>query len=96
MIQMLKTERVKYYKVKAGQSLRAIAEYFSLSPFLLAKENGLREEPKEGMILKIPAVRGDFYTVREGDTKRLLCGSEEAYERKNGTAVFYIGMRVVL
>lgn len=93
---MLKTERVKYYKVKNGQSLKEIAEYFSVSPFLLAKINGLKAEPNAGSILAIPTERGNFYTVKEGDTKELLCGSKENFARKNGTDIFYIGMRIVL
>ena len=93
---MLKTVQVQYYKVKEGQSVRQIAEYFSVSPYLLAKINGLKEEPSSGCILKIPNERGNLYTVKEGDSKALLCGSEEAFEKKNGTDVFYIGMRVVL
>ncbi len=93
---MLKTERVNYYKVKAGQSLRQIAAYFSLSPYLLAKENGLNAPPVAGMILKIPDARGNGYTVREGDSKELLCGSAENYERLNGTPHFYVGMRVII
>ena len=93
---MLKTEFVKYHKTQAGQGVRAIAEYYSVSPFLLAKINGLTEEPKEGRLLRIPDERGNCYIVREGDTKILLCGSEENYARKNGTDIFYIGMRVIL
>lgn len=94
--QMLKTERVKYYKVKEGQTLKEIAAYFSVSPYLLAKCNGLVQQPHEGRILQIPAERGNCYVVQEGDTKALLCGSEEGYERKNGTDIFYIGMRVIV
>ena len=93
---MLKTERVKYYKVKEGQGVREIAEYFSVSPYLLARCNGLCEEPFAGRILEIPTERGNFYTVQEGDTKTLLCGSIENYEKRNGTDIFYIGMRVIL
>ena len=93
---MLKTEKVKYYRVKEGQGVREIAEYFSVSPYLLAKSNGLYEEPSAGMVLEIPAQRGNFYTVQEEDTKTLLCGSEENYEQRNGTDIFYIGMRVIL
>ncbi len=73
-----------------------IAAYFSLSPYLLARENGLTSPPNAGEILKIPAECGNAYTVREGDTKALLCGSEENYERLNGTTHFYVGMRVIL
>ena len=93
---MLKTEQRKYYRVKKGQTLREIAEYFSVSEFLLAQENGLCAPLYEGQILLIPNERGDAYFVREGDTKELLCGSEEGYLKKNGTSAFYIGMRVIL
>ncbi len=93
---MLKTERVNYYKVKEGQSLQQIAAYFSLSPYLLAAENGLKESPRAGVILKIPSACGNGYTVQEGDTKELLCGSAENYERLNGTAYFYVGMRIIV
>ena len=71
-----------------------IADCFSVSEYLLAKENGLTQAPFAGQILRIPSERGNAYTVREGDTKALLCGSEENYVRKNGTDIFYIGMRV--
>ena len=84
----------RYYRVKKGQTLEEIADYFSVSERLLAKENGLAETPFAGQILTIPTERGNAYTVQEGDTKALLCGSEENFYRKNGTDVFYIGMRV--
>ncbi len=93
---MLKVEQVKYYKVKKGQTLGEIAAFFSVSEGLLIKENHLTENPHVGMLLKIPTVGGNAYIVREGDTKTLLCGSEENYYKKNGTNVFYIGMRVIL
>ena len=73
-----------------------IAEYYGVSAYLLAKENGLREEPYAGQVLKIPSEKGNAYFVQAGDTKALLCGSEENYEKRNGTEVFYIGMRVIL
>ena len=93
---MLKTKRVKYYRVKEGQTVRGIAEYFSVSPYLLAKNNSLEREPSAGSILQIPAECGNLYIVREGDSKTLLCGSAESYTKKNGTDIFYIGMRVIL
>ena len=93
---MLKTEKWHYYQVKKGQTLREIADYFSVSEFLLVKENGLMEEVWAGQILRIPEERGNVYFVQAGDTKRLLCGSEEEYIKKNGTDIFYIGMRVIL
>ena len=93
---MLKMERVQYYKVKNGQTLCEIAEFFSLSPSLLIEENALQGEVRAGQILKIPPEFGNSYIVQAGDTKQLLCGSEENYRKKNGTDVFYIGMRVII
>ena len=94
--QMLKTERRNYYKIKEGQTLRQVANYFSVSEYLLAKVNGLKEPIRTGQILEIPQESGNAYVVCEGDTKEKLCGSEENYFRKNGTDVFYIGMRIIL
>lgn len=93
---MLKVEKKKFHIVRAGQTLRQIAAYYSVSEFLLAKENALANEPFEGRVLKIPDRAGNAYFVREGDTKALLCGDDEEYARKNGTDIFYIGMRVIL
>ena len=93
---MLKIEDRQYYIVREGQTLREIADYFSVSEFLLAKENALCAPVWGGQILQIPKERGNVYFVQEGDTKTLLCGSEEGYLKGNGTSVFYIGMRVIL
>ena len=91
---MLKCVYRKYYQVKDGQTLEQIAAYFCVSPRLLAKENGLKSQPFARQILVIPAERGNAYTVREKDTKALLCGSEYGFEKRNGTQVFYLGMSV--
>ena len=91
---MLKSVNCKYYQVKEGQTLAQIAQYFRVSPRLLAKENRLTAQPFAGQILAIPTERGNAYTVREGDTKALLCGSAENFEKRNGTQVFYLGMPV--
>lgn len=93
---MLKLEIPEFYKVRDGQTLKEIAAAFSVSERLLIKENRLTEEVQKGQILHIPEERGNAYTVRAGDTKTLLCGSEENYEKRNGTAIFYPGMKVVL
>lgn len=93
---MLRFEQRKFYKVKEGQTLKEIAAAFCVSEFLLAKCNRLQTPPFAGQILFIPAERGNAYIVKEGDTKALLCGSEENFERKNGTDILYLGMRVVL
>ena len=91
---MLKTVNYQYYKVKEGQTAEEIARYFSLSPRVLAQKNGLSGEPYAGQILLIPNLKGNAYTVREGDSKALLCGSEERFEKLNGTDAFYLGMHV--
>ena len=93
---MLKTQQRQFYQVKKGQTLAQIAENFSVSPFLLVKINALATPPCAGQILQIPNERGNLYVVQEGDTKTLLCGSEENYRALNGTDVFYLGMRVVI
>ena len=90
---MLKTKKQKFYIVKEGQSLQEIAEYFSVAERLLAKVNGLTSPPTVGMILRIPQERGNGYVVCEGDTQELLCGSKENFVKKNGSDIFYIGMR---
>ena len=93
---MLRSVWQKYYKVKEGQTLRAIAEAFCVSEFLLVKINGLQAQPLAGQVLEIPASRGNAYTVKQGDTKTLLCGGEEQFAYKNGTDILYLGMRVIL
>ncbi|MBQ9113686.1 MAG: LysM peptidoglycan-binding domain-containing protein [Clostridia bacterium] len=93
---MLKTLQRRYYQVKEGQTLEEIADYFSVSPRLLAHENGLKEPPSVGRILWIPMESGNAYTVGEGDTPALLCGSEESFVKKNGASIFYLGMRAIL
>ena len=96
LVEMLKIERKRYYQIKEGQTLQDVAETFSVSPILLAKENGLKKDVFVGQIVKIPSMCGNRYVVQEGDTKELLCGSDETYLQKNGTDIFYIGMEVVL
>lgn len=93
---MLRLEQRKFYRVQAGQSLQEIAKAFCVSEFLLAKCNGLKEPPFAGQILLIPNERGNAYIAKAGDTKALLCGSDENFERKNGTDILYLGMRVIL
>ena len=93
---MLKIKCVKFYKVKGGQTIEEIAAAFSVSAWLLVKENHLTTQPYAGQILAIPSQTGDLYTVQAGDDKALLCGSEKAYSERNGTKVFYPGMCVRL
>lgn len=84
------------YRVKKGQTLQDIALAFSRPARLIAVFNGLTEEPKEGEILLIPETEGNLYTVRGGESKTLLCGSDEAFLKKNGTACLYPTQTVLL
>ena len=93
---MLKMNLKKYHIVREGQTLATISVAYSVSEGRLIADNHLSEQPFVGQILTIPDERGNFYVVREGDSKALLCGSEENYRRKNGTDVFYVGMKVLL
>ena len=72
-----------------------LSQAFCVSEYALVKLNHLTAPPVEGEILQIPTERGNRYTVCEGDTKTLLCGNDEEYEKKNGS-VFYLGQRVIL
>ena len=93
---MLKTVIPGFYKVKKGQTVKDVAAAFSLPESALVGCNGLRCELYEGQILRIPALRGNLYTVCAGDTKTLLSGSDENFERKNMTGLLYPGMKVLL
>ena len=92
---MLKIGKMELYKVKLGDTLKGLSEQLPTTMYALIAENGLTTELTEGQILRLPT-RADLYTVQAGDTKTLLCGSDEAYRKRNGTDVFYLGMRVRL
>ena len=83
-----------YYKVRAGQTLRSVAEAFSVPETRVAADNSLRGEVCEGQLLRLPQDKGNLYTVRAGDTKELLCGNSGNYRRKNGTDAFYPGLKI--
>ena len=94
---MLKLEIPEYYQVQAEQTLQEIAWVFCISERVLARENCLTQEVQKGQILFIPKSEiGNRYTVKEGDTKSLLCGSEDNFFRRNATNRFYLGMQVIL
>ena len=93
---MLSVEKRKFHIVKQGQTVDNIAGFYSVSAYLLVQENALCSQPFVGQILTIPNQTGHAYFVKAGDSKALLCGSEENFKRKNGTDCFYIGMRVIL
>lgn len=79
----------EFYRVKKGQRVREIACAFGLPPRVLARENGLTEEAEEGQILKIPQERRNLYLVQGGESKTVLCGSAENFEKRNGTTRLY-------
>ncbi len=93
---MLQLKKVKFYQVKAEQTLQDIAQAYGLPESLLIKENALIRPIFAGQILYIPPISGNLYTVQAGDNARLLSGSEEAYEKKNGVKTLYPGMKVFL
>ncbi|MBQ2741082.1 MAG: LysM peptidoglycan-binding domain-containing protein [Clostridia bacterium] len=92
---MLKLLERKWYQVKRGQTLQEIAAGLNTTAYALAAENNLKEEVREGQLLRVPQAR-PLYTVQAGDNKALLCGSDQAYRERNGTQAFYPGMRVRL
>ena len=85
-----------YHIVREGQTLRGIAEYYSVSAYALAALNELRVEPLQGTVLKIPSERGNAYYAQPSDTPTLLCGSAESYARKNGVGYIYPNMLTLL
>ena len=93
---MLKIRIPKYYQVKSGQNIKDVSWAFGVAVGALIRENGLTQELYEGQLLCIPDLLGDRYIVQPTDTKTLLCGSAENYEKKNGTQVFYPEMMVIL
>lgn len=95
-MEKLQKVRCEYYVVKRGQTAAAIAAYFQIPVTLLIKENGLKAEPYEGQIVKIPQARGHLYEVQAGDNKKLLCGSKENYQKRNGTQILHAGMKIFL
>ena len=92
---MLKIGNFQFYKVKRGDTIKGLSEQLPTTMYALIEKNCLTKEPIEGDILRLPPP-AKLYTVQAGDTKVLLCGSEEAYHTRNGTTVFYLGMRVCL
>ncbi|MBR2904228.1 MAG: LysM peptidoglycan-binding domain-containing protein [Clostridia bacterium] len=92
---MLKIDGRKYHKVSRGETIKKIAEAYCVGEYAIVRENGLTGEVETGQILRLPKERGNCYMVQAGDTKSVLCGSEERYEKINGPYLFP-GMRVRL
>lgn len=87
--------RTSTYRVKRGQTLCDVARAFCCPPSAVASLNALKEEPEEGRVLLIPPAR-DLYLVRGGESRTLLCGSEENFYARNGTSCLYPGQTVFL
>lgn len=84
------------YRLKRGQTLSDVAKAFSLPVSLIVSLNGLTEEAEEGQVILIPQAEGNLYTVRGGESKKLLCGGKENYLKKNGTDCLYPTQTVLL
>ena len=87
--------RPEVWRVGRGQTVRSIAHAFAVPPRVLCACNALTEEVFEGQLLVIPPA-GDLYRVRGGESMTLLCGSPEAFERRNFTRCFYPGQEIFL
>ncbi len=85
---MLKLEYKKLHKVVSGETLEKIAKTYNLPVRAIVKENGLKREVWTGQVLILPFSQGDLYTAQAGDSKDLLCGSKENYEKKNGKILY--------
>ena len=89
-------EECEFYRVKKGQTLKDVAEAFSCPVRLIAAVNGLSEEVRAGEVILIPKAEGNLYAVRGGESKTLLCGSDESFSKKNGTNCLYPTQIVLL
>lgn len=74
--------------------LAEIARAFCVPVTVLCRVNGLKEEVKQGQILIMPPQEGNLYCVRGGESKTLLCGSVERYERLNCTKHLFPGQEI--
>ena len=83
-----------FYRVKNRQKLSDIAAAFSVPVCRLARENALTEEPCAGQVLFIPQNCGNLYCPRGGESRTLLCGSEENFLSRNGTSALFPAQRV--
>ena len=81
-------EYKKLHKVASGETLEKIAKTYRLPVRAIVKENGLKSEVWTGQVLILPLSQGDLYTAQAGDSKALLCGSKENYEKKNGKILY--------
>ena len=64
-----------YYKVKAGQTLRCVAEAFSVPETRVVYDNSLTGEVHEGQLLRLPREKGNLYTVRAETPKSFFAAA---------------------
>ena len=92
---MLKLKEKQLHRVRKGQTVESIASAYRLPPRAIVLENSLTGEVYEGQILRLPKRQGNLYTAKAGESKALLCGSRENYEKKNGKEL-YPGLKIWL
>jgi LysM repeat protein len=85
---MLKQEYKKLHKVIESETLEKIAQNYRIPIRAIVRENNLKREVWAGQVLVLPAFQGNLYTAQAGDSKELLCGSKENYEKKNGKLLY--------
>ena len=63
-------EYFKYYTIKKGDSIYAIAKIYNINPDLLANLNGLNNNDYiyPGQVILIPKADYSYYIIKEGDT----------------------------
>lgn len=93
---MLKNDIPKYYKVKRNQTVETIANAFFVTPNAIIEENRLEKEVEEGDVISIPKPKGNLYSVKLGDNEKLLCGSMENFQKKNGNISLFPSEKVYL
>lgn len=92
---MLTLKNKQLHRVGKGQTLESIANAYRLPPKAIVLENSLTGEVFEGQLLRLPKRKGNLYTAKAGESKELLCGSRENYEKKNGKEL-YPGLKIWL
>ncbi|MEO5886002.1 MAG: LysM peptidoglycan-binding domain-containing protein [Candidatus Limnocylindrales bacterium] len=78
------SDLVKTYKVKAGDTLVAIAKKHGVSMMTLWWANSLKskDDLRRGQVLKIPPVSGLIVTVKAGDTLAALAAANKVSEAR--------------
>lgn len=86
----------RFYRVKKGQTIETVARALQIPPRVLAVANGLKGELSAGQVIELPPKERNLYTVRGGESASLLCGSAQAFQARNGTALLYPMQQIFL